>query len=113
MNIITNLLDRLDADHRESYEERAGIMQFEAGLPREQAEALALLDVIRRDPLCVSGITTLQIELDGGTEWLLTTDVEWARQYLPDIGAKEIAVLNLANVLHDHYGGVALLTTLG
>lgn len=113
MNIITNLLNRLDADHREAFDERAGVMEFEAGLPREQAEAMALLDLIRREPLCVSGIAILQIEFDGGSEWLLTTDVGLARQYLADIHAKEIAVVKLADVLNEQYGGVALLTVLG
>lgn len=113
MNLATDLLDRLDAECREAFEERAGVMEFDAGLDRAHAEAVALLDVIRLHPLCLSGITALQIELDGATEWLLTTDVEFARQYLADIGAQEIAVVSLADVLHEQYGGVALLTVLG
>lgn len=113
MSLVTDLLDRLDAECREAFEERAGVMEFDAGLDRAHAEAVALLDVIRLHPLCLSGITALQIELDGATEWLLTTDVEFARQYLADIGAQEIAVVSLVDVLHEQYGGVALLTVLG
>ena len=63
--------------------------------------------------MALSGITVLQIELDGGTEWLLTTDLPFARQHVADIHAKEIAVVNLADVLELQYGGVATLTTLG
>ena len=33
-----------------SYEERAAILQFDAGIERDLAEALALLDVIRQYP---------------------------------------------------------------
>lgn len=112
-NIVADLINRLDADSREAFEERAGIMQFDAGLDRAHAEALALLDVIRLHPLCLSGITALQIELDGATEWLLTTDVEFTRPYLATIHAKEIAMVNLAGVLHEQYGGIATLGTLG
>ena len=112
-NIVADLLNKLEADSREAFEERAAIMEFDAGLDRAHAEALAMLDVIRLHPLCVSGITTLQIELDGATEWLLTTDVDYARSYLATIYAKEIAVFSLADVLKEHYGGTALLTVLG
>ena len=111
--IVTDLLRRLDAGQTEAYEERAGILAFEAGVDRPLAEALALLDLLRLQPMALSGITVLQIELDGGSEWLLATDLPFARQYLGDIGAKEIAVLNLKEVLWEQYGGIAMLTTLG
>ena len=61
----------------------------------------------------LSGVTVLEIELDGGTEWLLTTDLTYARRYLADVGGHEIAVRNLADVLQTQYGGVAVLSTLG
>jgi hypothetical protein len=48
--IVDALVARLDDNLREAFEERAGVMQFEAGKPRELAEALALLDVIRLHP---------------------------------------------------------------
>jgi hypothetical protein len=105
--ILADLLCRLDECQREAYEERAGILAFEASVDRPLAEALALLDLIRLQPTALSGVTVLQIELDGGG------DLPFARQYLGDIGAKEIAVLNLKDVLWEQYGGIATLTTLG
>jgi hypothetical protein len=111
--IVADLLCRLDECQREAYEERAGILTFEVGLSRATAEALALLDLVRLQPMALSGITALEIELDGSTEWLLTKDLEYARRYLADIRATEIAQVDLADVLLQQYGGVALLTTLG
>lgn len=111
--IVADLLDRLNTSVREAYEERAGILEHDAGLDRALAEALALLDLIRLHPLALSGITSLQIDLDGGTEWLLTTDLALARQHLTDIQAKEIALVNLADVVARQYGGLATLTTMG
>ena len=111
--IVADLVCRLDECQREAYEERAGILAFEAGVDRALAEALALLDLIRLQPMALSGVTVLEIELDSGSEWLLTTDLRFARQYLGDIGGKEIAVLNLKEVLWAQYGGIATLTTLG
>ena len=111
--IVAAWVERLPPDLQELWEERAAIMQFDAGLDRQHAEALALLDLLRINPLALSGITALQVELDGSTEWLLTTDLAFARQHLADIGAKEIAKVNLADVVEQQYGGVAALTTLG
>lgn len=113
MSLVAGLLKRLDVECREAFEERAAIIEFSAGQERSHAEALALLDMVRLHPLCLSGITALQIELDDATEWLLTTNLGFARRYLADIHAKEISVVNLADVLNERYGGVALLTVLG
>lgn len=37
----------MNDDQREAYEERAGILQFEAGMTREEAERVALQMVLR------------------------------------------------------------------
>ena len=44
--LMTFRLDDLTVDEREHYDERAGIAQFEGGLPRRDAEALALREVL-------------------------------------------------------------------
>lgn len=38
----------LTEDERDYYEERAGIMEYDAGLPRETAEARALKETLKR-----------------------------------------------------------------
>jgi hypothetical protein len=111
--LVAELVERLDASQREDFEERAAIMQFDGGLPRGHAECLALLDLLSRHPSVLSGVTVLEIDRDGGTEWLLTTDLQHARRYVADVGGSEIAVRQLADVLLTQYGGVAVLTTLG
>jgi len=45
--ILTEMLSTLDEGQREFYEERAGILEYEASLDRQLAEILALLEVIR------------------------------------------------------------------
>ena len=47
---IIEMLDRLEPDLREDYEERAGVMEYDGGLPRDHAECLALLNIIRKHP---------------------------------------------------------------
>jgi hypothetical protein len=43
-------VERLDEGLREAFDERAAILQFDAGIQRDLAEALALLMLIREYP---------------------------------------------------------------
>lgn len=43
---VRRIVSRLDAGRREAFEERAAIVEYDAGLPREEAERRALLDVL-------------------------------------------------------------------
>ena len=47
---VTEFVERLDANLREIYEERAAILQYDAGIQRDLAEALSLLMLIRMHP---------------------------------------------------------------
>jgi hypothetical protein len=48
--IVSDLVNLLDANLREAWEERSAILEFDAGVTRDLAEALALLLVIRQYP---------------------------------------------------------------
>ena len=48
--LVADMVRLLDAARRDDFEERAGIIEFEAQIPRAHAECLALLDVLRRHP---------------------------------------------------------------
>ena len=111
--LVAELVTCLDDDLREDFEERAGIMEVDGQLPRGHAECRALLDLLHRHPAALTAISVLQIELDGGTEWLLTTDLPYARRYIVDVGGHEIAERHLPDVLLTQYGGIAVLNTLG
>ena len=47
--IVEQLLTHLSADLREDFEERAAIMEYDGGLPRDHAECLALLYLIKKN----------------------------------------------------------------
>lgn len=111
--LVTDMVNQLDAGLREEFEERAGIIEFDAKQPRAHAECLALIDVLRRNPAAITGVTVLQVKIDGATQWLLTTDLAYARQHLAEIGGVEIAVPDLANVIEEQYDRIAMLSTLG
>jgi hypothetical protein len=44
--IVESLVDRLNTNLKEAFQERASIRQYEGGQDREMAEAMAVLDVI-------------------------------------------------------------------
>lgn len=111
--VVANAVDRLDAGLRELFEERAGVREHDGQLDRSLAEALALIDVLVQYPAALTGLTVLQVELDGSTEWVLTGDSDFARQHLADIGGKEVAVLDPANVVREQFGDVTVLAVLG
>ena len=55
---VTDFVERLDVDLREGFEERAAILEFDAGIQRDLAEALALLMLIRQYPKEVLALLT-------------------------------------------------------
>ena len=47
---VAKIVDGLEETLREDFEERSGIIEFEAKVPRAHAECLALIDLLRRHP---------------------------------------------------------------
>lgn len=50
-SIVAEIVVLLDEGQLEDFEERAGILEFNGGIGRTHAEALALLEVLRRHGL--------------------------------------------------------------
>ena len=57
--LVSDMVNLLDERLREDFEERAGIIEFDAELPRDHAECLALLDVLHRHPSALCDVTVL------------------------------------------------------
>ena len=112
-SIVADLVQRLDANLREDFEERGGIIEFDANQQRELAECLALLDVLRRHPAALLGVTALEIELHGSTRTVLTTDAEFARRHLAALGIAVTRVADLAHTVREGCDGMALLARFG
>lgn len=51
--IVSDFVNLLDANLREAWDERSAILEYDAGITRDLAEALALLLVIRQYPQAV------------------------------------------------------------
>lgn len=111
-SLVADIVSKLDARLREDYEERAAIMEFDAELPRAHAECLALLDVLHRNPAVLTGVTVLQVEVNGTMQYWLTTDPESARQHLSDTGGTEIGACDLKDVIDQQFNGIAALASV-
>jgi len=107
--LVAEMVELLDANQREEFEERAGIVEFDGQLPRAHAECLALLVVLHRHPTALICATVLQVEIDGYLHWLLTANAENTRQYLAEIGGTGLCVVGLTDILNLNFGGTAWL----
>lgn len=110
--IVAELVDRLNPNHREAFEERAGIVEFDAGKPRAHAECLALIDLLSRHPAALSGLVVLEYVQAGTTRWLLTNNADYARAYLANVGATELGYRDPVDVLTGQLNVLALLTPI-
>ncbi len=118
-SLVAVLVSKLDENLLEDWEERASIMQFDARLPKGYAECLAMLDLLCRHPEILqpgarrsAGVVVLHGSIGQQSMWLLSADSNAARQYLVDLGAAGISDCDLADVLNEQYGGLAMLATV-
>jgi hypothetical protein len=107
--LVADMVLMLDENHRESFEERAAIIEFDGQLPRAHSECLALLDVLRRHPDVLTGVTVLQIKRRGVIQYALTTDLPVVRRKLLAADCTVLCIRDLADVVRNQHEGVALL----
>lgn len=110
--LVADLVSRLGENHREWFEERAGIVEFDAGHSRFDAERLALLMLLQRYPGALLGVTALQMTLGGETRWALTADVERAQLQLAELGAVDVQAVDLVDVVRVHPGAITFIEPL-
>jgi len=110
--LVADLVTRLDENHREWFEERAGIVEFDAGHSRVDAERLAILMLLQRYPEALLGVTALRMVLRGETRWALTADLDRAHLQLADLGAVDVRMVDLAAVLRAHPGAITFIEPL-
>jgi len=109
--VVSELIQRLDAADRELFEERAGIVEFEGGLPRSESESYALLDVLRANPFALTGLTLIQVDGATETHWILTTDPDGARLLSRACGSAA-RVVDLADAIKEQFAGAAMLVAV-
>jgi hypothetical protein len=104
---LEDLLGRLDPEARYLFEERAGIMEYDGGADRDEAELLALADLLRSHPGALLGLRFLRLEGED-EQYLVTTDVDAAWERAGQ-GTRMHDVEDPAAVLRERFDGVAAL----
>lgn len=110
--LVADLVNRLGDSHREWFEERAGIVEFDAGHARVDSERLALLMLLQRYPEALLGVTALRMTLGGEPRWSLTADVDRARLQLADLGAVDVQAVDLVDAVRAHPGAITFIEPL-
>jgi len=109
---VSDLVELLDPELREWYDERAAIREYDGGLDRWLAESLAMLDLLRAYPDALTQMCLAQVEVDGKMDFLLTTDIDGARQRCSAHGLHLRRVVRPDLSLDEHFNGVAILKRL-
>jgi hypothetical protein len=107
--LVAELVQRLSESLREDFEERAAIVEFEAGVPRVDAECFALIDVLTRHPGALLGAVVLQGTVDGTPRVVVSLDEQRARAHLRSLGATSLDTLEFGYAVDDVLGGLAEL----
>lgn len=100
----------LDSNRYEVFAERAGILEFDARLPRLEAERQALIQTLARygfphqPQLCL-----LWVEIGGVLRWALTSDETVAQQRLAGMRACAIPPAQVAEALRKQFDDLAWL----
>ena len=109
---VAELVNLLDDDLAEMFQERAAVREYDGGHTRVHAEALGLLDVVNRYPEALSGVTVFAIELDGTTHWIVATDRRSMPSTLARRGINAVPTPGVAGVVRKEFGGKALLSAV-
>lgn len=109
---VAELVQLLDDNLAEMFQERAAIRTWDGGLSVEHAESLALLDVLNRYPEALSGVTVFAIDLDGITHWIVTTDRRSMPSALTRQRIKATPTPGVAEIVRKTFGGKARLSAV-
>lgn len=106
---VAELVDLLDDNLAEMFQERAAVREYDGRYTRDHAESLALLDVVNRHPEALSGVTVFAFEIDGAMTYIVTTDRDYVRSVDARTDTQPKGRVDLAGVLRDSFGGKARL----
>jgi hypothetical protein len=107
--LVAEMVEQLDLELREAFEERAAIIEHDAKVHRAHAEALALLNVLERHPEALSGVVCLCVEVDGVVHFYVADCLERAREHAAVKRASEIRAAGISWVLDAEFGNLAEL----
>src|SRR5690606_9196904 len=107
--LVVDLVDLLDPDMREQFEDQIAVIEHIGEAPRVLAECFALLSLLHQYPGALLGVSLLEYEVGGEPRWLLTRASASARASLEAMAVGRCRIVDLHGVLWKEYGGMATL----
>jgi hypothetical protein len=111
--LVATLINSFDDETRQTFDVQTTAIQQAGGITHGHAECLALLSILHTRPTLLTGLSVLAMTLDGATQWVLTSDVIYARQQLEEAGATDLEEIDPALVIRRQYNDLAMLSTFG
>ena len=108
--LVDELVQSLSPAVREDFEERAAIMEFDGRTSREMAEALALLDVLKRHPAALLDVDVFSVTQDHITKHLICRRGRMTAERLRSVGYEAVTEVELSTTLSVHFNGLAMLS---
>ena len=108
--IVATLVENMNVDLREDFEERSAIMEYDGGIERTLAEALALLCILHNHPACLQPLVALEVELNGESRQLLTTALGEIRLRIESMGGVVVRVLDPVELIRAEFDEAVLLS---
>ncbi len=92
---VQQLIDPLPEEFIEAWEERSAVREYDGGLSRPHAEAMALLDLLDGEPELLSSVRAYRVHLDAAT-----------------LGGEIAARRSVAWTVDEEFGGLAELVAV-
>jgi hypothetical protein len=109
---VQQLIDRMPEEFIEAWEERSAIREYDGGLSRPHAEAMALLDLLDGEPDLLSNVRAYRVDLDDEPRHFVSSSEALLREHATSLGGEIAARRSVAWTVDEEFGGLAELTSV-
>jgi hypothetical protein len=109
---VQQLIDRMPEEFIEAWEERSAVREYDGGLSRPHAEAIALLDLLDSEPDLLSNVRAYRIHLDDEPRHFVSSSEELLREHAASLGGEIAARRSVAWTVDSEFGGLAELVAV-
>jgi len=107
---VQQLIDRMPEDLLEAWEERSAVREYDGGLSRPHAEAMALLDLLDSEPELLSNVRAYRVDLGDEPRHFVASSEQLLREHAESLGGEIAARRSVAWTVDEEFGGLAELT---
>ena len=106
---VQQLIDRLPEDLVDACAERSAVREYDAGLSRPHAEAMALLDLLDGEPELLSNVRAYRVHFDDEPRYFASSSEQLVREHAASLGGEIAARRSVAWTVDEEFGGLAEL----